>query len=266
MPDLTGKVVVLTGAARGLGREVAQALLDNGASLCAVDLPNAQSLLDELVDSHGSDRVLKVEADVTSEADCKRTIKATLDAFGHVDALINNAGLGPDFYNKPFLTDPKPFHTVSLDQWRAVYEVNTIAPILLTDAVVHHMIERGSGRIINVVTSRPTYTTTGMGPYAGSKAALETMTRIWAEDLRGTGVTANALMPGGPSNTRMVPDISRPDRDALFPSDVMAGPAVWLCSDLSADMTGYRLNGSLWDRNAPLDEAVRAASGPAGYA
>ena len=129
-------------------------------------------------------------------------------------------------------------------------------------AAAPHLIAQGWGRIVNVVTSYTTmlkYT-----PYGAAKAMLEAATVVWANDLAGTGVTVNALLPGGPADTAMVPVKLVPDRSRLVRPEAMVGPAVWLTSPSSDGVTGHRFIGQDWDLRSS-DDANFARAKRAGW-
>ena len=114
---------------------------------------------------------------------------------------MNNAARGMKFVNENFMTEPKPFWEADVDAWRMVIDTNIMGVFLLTKAFIPHMLKRGSGRIINISISQETMRRKGFTPYGPSKAALESMSTIWAQELAGTGITLNVLLPGGATNT-----------------------------------------------------------------
>jgi NAD(P)-dependent dehydrogenase (short-subunit alcohol dehydrogenase family) len=189
MKALAGKVVMVTGASRGLGRAVALAFAREGAALalCArgeADLEAAGASAREL----GAD-VLLVPADLRSERDIERFTALTLDRFGRVDALVNNASeLGPT--PLPILADLSPAALAT------ILEVNVVAPLRLTQAVLGGMLLRGSGTIVNVSSDAAVTGYPGWGGYGASKAALDGLTRSWAAELEGTGVRIFSVDPG----------------------------------------------------------------------
>ena len=148
------------------------------------------------------------------------------------------------------------------NSWRRVVETNNIGPFHMAKAVVPRLIAQGWGRIVNITTSHGTMVTELFAPYGPTKAALEAATVIWAKDLAGTGVTVNALLPGGAADTRMIPADEVPDRSKLISPDVMRVPIVWLMSSASDGVTGRRFVGKDW--NPALDP--RAAADKAGAA
>jgi 3-oxoacyl-[acyl-carrier protein] reductase len=125
------------------------------------------------------------------------------------------------------------------------------------------MLRGGFGRIINITTSLPTMQRRNNSPYGVTKAAIEAETLIWAQELNGTGVTVNSLIPGGAADTAFVHEASRKELTAmgrpLLPPSVMVPPIVWLASRMSDGTTGARFVGKLWDdRLAPSDAAAKA--------
>ena len=105
----------------------------------------------------------------------------------------------------------------------------------------------------------------GSSPYGPSKAAIETATANWAADLEGSGVTVNALLPGGASDTNMIPSVDVPDRAMLLPPSVMVAPVVWLTSAASSKWSGYRFVGKDWDPNGDPEDNVRRAGSLAAW-
>ena len=128
---------------------------------------------------------------------------------------------------------------------------------------VPHMLKAGFGRIVNITTSLPTMQRRNNSPYGVTKAAIEAETLIWAQELAGTGVTVNSLIPGGAADTDFVHAASRKELTAmgrtLLPPSVMVPPILWLASRLSDGVTGARFVGKLWDDALPPDEAAQKA-------
>jgi 3-oxoacyl-[acyl-carrier protein] reductase len=136
---------------------------------------------------------------------------------------------------------------------------------MMAKAVTPLLIEQGWGRIVNIVTSFYTMMMDGFSPYGPSKAALESATVIWSKDLAGTGVTVNALLPGGPANTRMIPQGEVADRSTLIQPEVMMAPIVWLMSPRSNSVTGRRIIAKEWDAERLQRETADKVGSPAGW-
>jgi NAD(P)-dependent dehydrogenase (short-subunit alcohol dehydrogenase family) len=265
---LDGKTAIVTGGGQGMGRTMALALLRAGAKVAIVDLDGeALTGVGREAGGAGKDGAFRtIVADVTQEDSASRVVKETMDAFGRIDILLNNAGIGQETIRPNFFVAPLKFWEVEPAQWRRVVDVNTTAQFLVTRAAVPHMLAQRWGRIINVTTSLDTMIRAGFAPYGPSKAANEAHVAIMAQDLAGTGVTANVLVPGGPVNTRMVPAASVANRASLIQPDVMAAPLLWLASPSSDGVTGRRFIAALWDSTLPPAQAAEKAGAAAAWA
>jgi 3-oxoacyl-[acyl-carrier protein] reductase len=214
-----------------------------------------------------ADGLLIAHGDVGDPAACHAIVARTIEHFGSVDALVNNAGLNlPTAVKNAAGTRSRRFYDVTLDQWQSIWTTNTAGPFLMARAVAPRLVAAGWGRIINHVTSYRTMVRSGEHPYGPSKAALEAMTTVWASDLAGTGVTVNAILPGGASDTRMISNEVIADRSTLLPPSVMAAPIQFLLSDASNDVTGRRFIGALWKPDATIAENIAASSTASGWA
>jgi NAD(P)-dependent dehydrogenase (short-subunit alcohol dehydrogenase family) len=129
------------------------------------------------------------------------------------------------------------------------------------------MIAAGRGRIVNISMNHATMRRRGFSPYGPSKAALESETIIWAQDLDGTGVTVNALLPGGATATGMIPDgLPQEARTKLLDPAIVIPPLLWLASEASDGVTGRRIDASRWRGELSEAEAAEAATDDAGWA
>ena len=232
--DLAGRTAIVTGGGRGLGRAMALGLARAGANVMITAARGSRELeavaAEAAADPAGG-RVRAVRADVTSEADCARLVDETLRAFGGVHILVNNAGRGMRFVSERFFDTPTKFWKTDPAVWRMIIDTNVTGPFLMARAVVPRMLAQRWGRIINISMNHQTMRRAGFSPYGPSKAALESATIIWAQDLAGTGVTVNALLPGGASATGMVPDDLVPEvRRRLLDPAIMVPPLLWLVS------------------------------------
>lgn len=263
--SLEGKVAIVTGGGRGLGTAMALGLARAGASVVI----SAARQVDEIrkaADDINAGRVLALQADVTREADCRRLVDAALDAFGGLHILVNNAGRGMKYVSSEFLTEPTKFWEVGSDTWRTIVDTNVNGPFLMARAAVQHMLRQRWGRIINITMNHETMRRAGFSPYGPSKAALESETVIWAQDLSGSGVTVNGLLPGA-TDTGMIPDgVSPAVRRQLLPPEVMVEPLLWLASEASADITGSRLDAARWDSTLTPERTAAGALEHAGWA
>ena len=235
---LKDKVAVVTGGGRGIGRAIAEAFSREGAKVIVTAARQKAEI--EAVASRINGAALV--ADVSKSDEVSLLVDSALSRFGRIDILVNNAARGMRFVNESFMTEPRPFWEADIDAWRMVIDTNITGVFLVTKAVVPYMLKRESGRIINISISEETMRRKGFTPYGPSKAALESMSAIWAQELAGTGITVNVLLPGGPTNTGMIPD-SFPEskRKDLIDPQVMGPPAVYLASDDAREINGQRI-------------------------
>ena len=258
------RVAIVTGAARGIGRAMTLGLFASGYRVIASDIDGG--VLDELKRAAGeheaTERIAVLTADVAKDETAEEIVQATLARFGRLDILVNNAGVGPNTVRE----DAKPgrdFRDVAPADFRRIIEVNTVAPFLMTRAAVKPMLAQRWGRIINVTTSLDSMWRKGMLPYGGSKAANEAHCCIMAEELAGTGVTVNILVPGGPVNTRLVGNsFTATQKLKLIQPEIMVAPLVWLVSEASDAITGQRFIAAFWDHALPPDAAAKKCGAP----
>ncbi len=258
-PDLSGKVAIVTGGGRGMGRVMALGLARAGA--LGVTVTSAQSAdeikatTERMNDQTGRDCGLAVQADVADPEACARAVAETVDRFGALHILINNAGKGM----RNVRAGNDPFWKNDTEGWLRLVETNINGPYLMARAAAPHMVDGGWGRIINISKTSQSMTGPGNSPYGPTKAALDAMTLIWAQDMEGTGVTVNALLPGGLTDTTFsrpgaVPQARQAGRP-VYQAEAMTAPAVWLASEQSGAYTGCRFNAAKWDP-ALADEAA----------
>src|ERR1035437_3971819 len=228
------KVALVTGAGRGLGRAMALGLSRAG---CRVAITAARSLaeIEAVAREVPQGQIYPVLADVSRESACAALVKGVEAQLGPVEVLVNNAGRGMRYVSDRFLIEPTRFWETDPETWRMIMETNVNGPFFMAQAVAPGMIARKWGRIINISMNHETMRRRGFSPYGPSKAALESETIIWAQDLAGTGVTVNALLPGGASLTGMIPDeVPAELRAKLISPEIMVPPLLWLVSG-SAD-------------------------------
>jgi NAD(P)-dependent dehydrogenase (short-subunit alcohol dehydrogenase family) len=236
MRSLEGKICLVSGASRGLGRAVALEFARQGASLV---INSRSSSAPALADTERQLRiiggpVLSVTADVSQRADVERLAAEALMRFGRVDVLVNNASaLGPT--PMPYLVD------YPIEDFNLVLQTNLAGPFMLTRALVGQMLERGRGSIINVTSDAGVVGYSTWGAYGVSKAGLDQLTRTWAAELEGSGVRANSVDPGD-MDTAMK-RASEPDGDASqwARPETRTAVFVYLASDDSAGVSGERI-------------------------
>jgi NAD(P)-dependent dehydrogenase (short-subunit alcohol dehydrogenase family) len=236
--DLTGKVAIVTGAGRGIGRAVAMGLAASGASvvLAARTAEQIQAAADEI--QAGGGKALAVPTDLTDTAQIERLATETVSAFGRIDILVNNAA-------RSFL---RGLMDLREDGWDKVFNTNVKAAWLLSRAAARTMMEQKSGRIINITTVGAEKAELGMAAYGCSKAALKMLTRCMAREWAIFGIQVNAVGPGLTRTEFSQPIWSNPDIAKLVTAHLPLGriaepeeivPAVlFLASDAASYMTG----------------------------
>ena len=258
--DLKDRVVVVTGASRGLGRAMALGLAKAGARLVLAS-PEGKLLHEaaaEIETACGRGCALAVAADITNKADCQTVLTTALEKFGGLHVLVNNARRPHRGPGLPADGNSLVFWESNPEIWQETVQVNVNGTFLISHVIAPHLIKQGWGRIINLTTSLDTMQRGHNSPYGVTKAALEAATMIWAQDLDGTGVTVNSLIPGGSCDS----DPDRPPPKAgrkLLPVDIMNPLVVWLASDLSDGKSGGRYVGKLWDPSLPPNQAAERA-------
>ena len=232
---LEGRVAIVTGAAQGIGRAIAEKLKEEGASVAAVDLnrEGAQSVAAALDG-------LAIEADISSEPDAQRMAAETLARYGKIDVLVHAAAI------VPFI----PWDEVDFAYWRRIISVNLDGAYLVSRAVEAPMREAGYGRIVHIASNAFMAGTPNMGPYLAAKGGVIGLTRALATELGKYGITANAVAPG---ITRTEGALATPHREAFdfvqalqaiprhgLPADI-APAAAFLASEESGWITGQVL-------------------------
>jgi NAD(P)-dependent dehydrogenase (short-subunit alcohol dehydrogenase family) len=265
---LDGTVAVVTGAARGLGQAMAAGLARAGANVVFADVDGAAlaAATGAVAGQAKCGAAIGIRCDITSRADCERLIGETLEKFGALHVLVNNAAKGQVHLERSLQTKSLRFWESDPEIWQDVIVTNVNGTFLMARTAVPAMLRGGFGRIVNVTTSLSTMQRRNNSPYGVTKAAIEAETLIWAQELNGTGVTVNSLIPGGAADTAFVPEASRKELAAmgrpLLPPAVMVPPMLWLASRLSDGVTGARFVGKLWDDKLPPSDAAAKAREP----
>ncbi|HKS89566.1 MAG TPA: SDR family oxidoreductase, partial [Stellaceae bacterium] len=248
------RTAIVTGAAGGIGRAFVRGLLGAGIRVAAVD--RTADGLAALAGEHRNAALHTIAADLGRDDGVAAALAEARRQLGHIDILVNNAGIGQATLRAENWQRPLRFWEVTADDWRRFVAVHTTAPLLLAQALAPEMAAAGWGRIVNVTTSLGTMIRSGSPTYGPSKAALEAMSAIMAKDLSGSGVTVNVLVPGGVTNTPMVPQESGFDRQQMIQPEVMAPPLVWLVSDAAQGVTARRFLAVHWDAALPPRQAA----------
>lgn len=261
--DLNGKICIVTGAGSGLGKAMALGLAAAGAAVAGVDI-NQENLDATAAEATGGG-VLPIRIDLTVVEEADSAIATTIEKLGGLHVLVNCAGLGMPTLRRDYWNNRLYFWQADPEPWQRLIDVNVRGTFLMARAATPHLLEQKWGRIINVTTSLNTMIRGGNMPYGQSKAALEAATASWADDLTDTGVTANVLVPGGASDTPMVPHESPYDREKLVPPGVMVAPVCWLASNDSDGINSMRFLARNWNPEASDEDNIAAAGAAAAW-
>lgn len=245
MARLDGRVALVTGGAKGIGRHYSQALIAEGARVVIADVVDGSALAAELAAKHGGSSVMSVVFDVSDEEQVQALVAKSIERFGKIDILVNNAAL---YATLPTLK----VTAIDVALWDQVMAVNIRGPFLMVKHVAPHMIARKSGKIINVSSSTVARGIPEFSHYVTSKGAVTAFTRAISRELGEHGICVNTLAPGftlsdtGLSNTLHV-EKSRAaavQRRAIkrdeYPEDLL-GTLIFLASSDSDFMTGQVL-------------------------
>lgn len=238
---LADESIIVTGASRGLGREMAIRFSEEGAqvTLVARTEDELRTVADQAVGE-----TLVAPADVTDGEAVQRVVGETLDAFQTVDTVVNNAGIG-----LLSLTDHgQPVGDISEEQWRRILDVNLTGVFLCSHAVLPTMAEQGHGNVINISSGLGRRAAAGYAPYVASKFGLEGLTKTIALDYEDKGVNANALDPGGRVETAFWDHLPASKRERILDPDVMNDAAVLLAAQGPKGVTGKSLAADEWEQ------------------
>lgn len=234
--ELEGKIAVVTGGARGIGRGIVDCFLEEGAQVVVVD----REPVDAVLDSH--QQVAYVHADLSDSTSTVKVIDSSASAFGGIDILVNNAGIGFE----------RHVSELTLEEWELMIAVNLRAPLFLAQATLPHLRKRGGGSIINIGSVEGLAANPHHAAYCASKAGVHGMTRAMAVDLGEDDVRCNAIAPGwiatdfteafveaqpDPVAVRAAVTRLHPMGRVGKPTDI-AQLAVFLASDRSTFLTG----------------------------
>ncbi len=231
----SNKVVIVTGAAHGIGRAIARRFAEEGAHVIINDVNPAgvEAVVQEITANGGS--ALAGVADVSKKSEVDALFNAVLARFGTVDVLVNNAGLID--VERHFLEGDEAW-------WDRVLAVNLKGVFLCSLRAAHVMARKRRGVIINMSSGGATHSHRGMAAYDASKGGIEALTRAMALDLAPYGIRVNALIPGSIDTQGMAPEVKR-ERGQTIPlgrvgePEELAGPAAFLASDDASYITGH---------------------------
>ena len=239
MGSLDGKVAIVTGAAQGIGRAIAEGLAREGARIVVADLQRAEETAASFPEGVG------LTVDVASEEDMARLAGETLERCGSIDILVNNAGLYASL-------EMRPFTEIPLEEWRQVMDVNVASMFLACRAVVPVMREQRGGKIVNISSGTPFRGVPFLLHYVTSKGAIVALTRALAKELGKDSIHVNCVAPGFTMSdgVKAHPEVVEKLRDASVaartlqrdqvPEDVV-GAVVFLCTPAADFITGQTM-------------------------
>lgn len=264
---LNEKVAIVTGGAGGIGRSVVRALLAEGAKVAILDIDrdSLDRFAAELNSNGRGPQYLADVHDVSDPRACESVVERVVQELGGLHILINNAALGMGVIRMDHMTNLVRLDEITPEIWQSFVDINLSGPIYMMRAAMPQLLAQSWGRVINVTTSFFTMLRGGFAPYGPVKAGLEAMSAGHAKEFAGTGVTVNVVIPGGPTDTPMVPDDVGFDRADLISPDAMAPPMIWLCSSTDDSVTGNRYVAADWDSSLPAEQAAARSVAPIGW-
>ena len=224
--DFKGRTAFVTGAARGIGRATAIGFAKKGANVVIADVANLSETYEEL--KKHTDNVMKINFDVSDEADARAAVTSALRQFGKIDILINNAAIFP----------ASDFISTASDQWKKVLDVNVLGTMDLSHAVLPYMIENRYGRIVNIGSVAGVYGLSWFVDYSMSKGAVISFTKALAKAVSDKGITVNCISPGSvaPDGSEAMKDYSFVGRAATY--DEIANVILFVSSDEASYVSG----------------------------
>lgn len=224
--DFKGRTAFVTGAARGIGRATAIGFAKKGANVVIADIADLSETYEEL--KKHTDNVMKINFDVSDEADARAAVTSALRQFGKIDILINNAAIFP----------ASDFISTASDQWKKVLDVNVLGTMYLSHAVLPYMIENRYGRIVNIGSVAGVYGLSWFVDYSMSKGAVISFTKALAKAVSDKGITVNCISPGSvaPDGSDAMKDFSFVGRAATY--DEIANVIIFVASDEASYVSG----------------------------
>jgi len=245
MARLSGRVAIVTGGAKGIGRHYSSALAAEGARVMIADIVDGKDLADEIANEHGANSVASEVFDVSDEGQVKRLVAKTIERFGKIDILVNNAAL---YAPLPTLK----VSDIDVELWDKVMAINIRGPFLMVKHVAPHMIAQKSGKIVNIGSGTVARGIPEFSHYVTSKGAVTAFTRAISRELGDHGICVNTLAPGYTLSDTGLTNVVHVEKSRAaavqrraikrdeFPEDLL-GTLIFLCSSDSDFMTGQVL-------------------------
>lgn len=241
MTTLDDETVIVTGASRGLGASMAKRFARERANV--VLTARSESDL-EAVAADADGETLIAPADTTDENAVRAVVDATVDEYGTVTGLVNNAGIGLlNMYD-----ERRVLHDVDTEDFRQIMDVNVTGVFLFSKYAVPAMIEAGRGNVVNISSGLGRRGAARWGPYVASKWALEGLTQTQADELDEHGINVNALDPGGRVETGFWDHLSEAERADILDPDVMNDAATRLLAQGPGGVTGESMPADEWEQ------------------
>ena len=245
MSRLGGKIAIVTGGTKGIGAHYSRALAAHGARVMIADIEDGATLAADIIQQHGPDAAASSVTDVSDETAVKMLVERTVEHFGRIDILVNNAALYAKLH-------PRNYDDWDIATWDRVMAINVRGPWLMARHVAPVMIAQKSGKIVNIASGAPYKGVPRMLPYVTSKGAIIAFTRALSRELGEHGIAVNSLSPGyilsetGLENTQHVEEERIPVRNSrafkrdAYPEDLI-GALIFLASSDSDFVTGQSL-------------------------
>ncbi len=243
--DINNKIVIVTGASKGIGRVIAESFAKEGVKLSLWDIDYEELLVvADAISTQSGEKPIAIRCDVSSEHDVNEAVKLTVEKYGTIDVLIANAGI---------LNASKILETTA-ERWDEVFDVNTKGPFLCAKAVAPYLKEKNSGRIIFASSFAAIVPSVGSAAYAASKSAVVSLTRVLAAELGPWNITVNAYAPGMiPTNMSAIDTLSESRQNEMLDTlcirewgsaDDIATLLIFLASEQARYITGTLIDSS----------------------
>jgi NAD(P)-dependent dehydrogenase (short-subunit alcohol dehydrogenase family) len=229
MNNLSNQVAIVTGAAGNLGKAVVDSFLNHGVNVVCVDY-EVERLQQVYSPAAGpANHLFVLSADLTKQEDAKRVVAETLERFGRIDILVNTVG---------GYRAGTPLHETPVETWDGMLNLNARTVFLTSQAVIPHMIEQGTGKIVSIAARPGLSGRANMAAYSASKSVVVRLTESMSAELKNFGIRVNCIIPGTidtPQNREEMPDA---DVQRWVKPESLADVVIFLCSEAARDIQG----------------------------